>query len=60
MDIFIEMYRILRPKGTIIIADHVDIVVKVKSHIDQMGWHSKLSDTESGPFGPRKLLFVDI
>ncbi|KAJ9555441.1 hypothetical protein OSB04_010055 [Centaurea solstitialis] len=60
MDIFIEMYRILRPKGTIIIADHVDIIVKMKRHIDQMGWHSKLSDTEAGPFGPRKLLFVDI
>ncbi|XP_071700700.1 probable methyltransferase PMT19 [Rutidosis leptorrhynchoides] len=60
MDIFIEMLRIIRPKGTIIIADHVDIVVKMKSHTDEMGWHARLSDTETGPFGPRKLLFVDI
>lgn len=54
------MYRIVRPKGTIIIADNVDIVVKIKSHTDQMGWKTKLSDIESGPFGPRKLLYVDI
>nr|GEV55365.1 probable methyltransferase PMT19 [Tanacetum cinerariifolium] len=60
INIFIEMYRILRPKGTIIIVDHVDIVVKVKSHTDQMRWHTKVSDTEDGPFGPRKLLFIDI
>ncbi|KAJ0818447.1 putative S-adenosyl-L-methionine-dependent methyltransferase [Helianthus annuus] len=60
VDIFIEMYRIIRPKGTIIIADHVDIIVKIKSHTDQMSWHARLLDTEAGPFGPRKLLFLDI
>nr|XP_043627376.1 probable methyltransferase PMT19 [Erigeron canadensis] len=60
VDIFIEMFRIIRPKGTIIVADHVDIVVKMKGHADQMGWHTRLSDTEAGPFGPRKLLFIEI
>ncbi|KAK1429033.1 hypothetical protein QVD17_11232 [Tagetes erecta] len=60
LDIFIEMYRIIRPKGTVIIADHVDIIVKIKSHTDQMRWHTKLLDAEAGPFGPRKLLFLDI
>ncbi|XP_023743048.2 probable methyltransferase PMT19 [Lactuca sativa] len=57
IDIFIEMHRILRPKGTIIITDHVDIVMKLKSHTDQMRWQTKLSDTETSP---RKLFFVNI
>ncbi|XP_076937824.1 putative methyltransferase PMT19 [Bidens hawaiensis] len=60
VDIFIVVCRIIRPQGTIIIADYEDIIVKIKSHMDQMRWQTRLLDTEAGPSGPRKLLFLDI
>ncbi|GAV69655.1 Methyltransf_29 domain-containing protein [Cephalotus follicularis] len=58
-DILLEMYRILRPEGAVIIRDHVDIIVKVKSITDRMRWNSKILHTERGPFHPEKILLVD-
>ncbi|XP_077211993.1 S-adenosyl-L-methionine-dependent methyltransferases superfamily protein isoform X2 [Tasmannia lanceolata] len=59
LDIFLEMDRILRPEGAIIIRDHVDVIVKAKRVADRMRWHSWISHSEHGPFHPEKILFVD-
>lgn len=59
IDILLEMYRILRPEGAVIIRDHVDIIVKVKDITDQMKWKGKILHSENGPFHPDKILFVD-
>lgn len=58
-DILLEMDRILRPEGAIIVRDHVDVVVKVKRFADQLRWHSLIVHSEDGPFDPEKLLVVD-
>uniref|UniRef100_A0A5B7BLC1 Methyltransferase n=1 Tax=Davidia involucrata TaxID=16924 RepID=A0A5B7BLC1_DAVIN len=57
--ILFEMYRILRPHGAIIIRDHVDIIVKVKSITDRMRWNGQVTHSEHGPLHPEKILFVD-
>ncbi|KAJ6835653.1 uncharacterized protein M6B38_331575 [Iris pallida] len=58
-DILLEMDRILRPEGVVIIRDHVDIVVKVKSEADRLQWQSRIVHSEMGPHHPEKLLIVD-
>lgn len=50
------MDRILRPEGTVIFRDTVEVLVKIKSITDGMRWESKIMDHESGPFNPEKLL----
>ena len=57
--ILLEMYRILRPDGAIIIREHVDIIVKVKDITDRMRWNGKILHSENGPFHPEKILLVD-
>lgn len=37
-DIVIEMHRILRPEGTVIIRDSRDVILKVKEITDKMRW----------------------
>lgn len=37
-DIVIEMHRILRPEGTVIIRDSRDVILKVKEITDRMRW----------------------
>ncbi|KAK4747970.1 hypothetical protein SAY87_014556 [Trapa incisa] len=54
--ILLEMDRILRPLGTVIFRDTVEVLLKVKSITDRMRWESKIMDHESGPFNPEKLL----
>ncbi|KAL3645541.1 hypothetical protein CASFOL_010721 [Castilleja foliolosa] len=54
--ILIEMDRILRPEGTVIFRDMVEVLVKVKSITDGMRWESKIVDHESGPFNAEKIL----
>ncbi|GAV75131.1 Methyltransf_29 domain-containing protein [Cephalotus follicularis] len=54
--ILLEMDRILRPEGTVIIRDAVDILVKIKDKTDGMRWKSQIMDHESGPFNPEKIL----
>lgn len=48
-DILLEMDRLLRPEGTVILRDDVDILVKVKSIADGMRWESQIVDHEKGP-----------
>ncbi|XP_061359876.1 probable methyltransferase PMT16 [Gastrolobium bilobum] len=57
-DILLEMDRILRPEGTIIIRDDVDILLKVKSIVNGLDWDSLIVDHEDGPLEREKLLFV--
>ncbi|KAM7531529.1 hypothetical protein LguiB_034939 [Lonicera macranthoides] len=54
--ILLEMDRILRPEGTIIFRDVVEVLTKVKSITDGMRWKSHIMDHESGPFNPEKIL----
>ncbi|KAL6131984.1 hypothetical protein ACLB2K_070356 [Fragaria x ananassa] len=57
-DILLEMDRILRPEGSVIIRDDVDVLVKIKSIIDHMDWDSQIADHEDGPHEREKLLFA--
>lgn len=57
-DILLEMDRILRPEGTVIFRDDVDILVKIKSIADGMRWDSQIVDHEDGPLKREKLLLV--
>ncbi|XP_057536905.1 probable methyltransferase PMT19 isoform X2 [Amaranthus tricolor] len=59
VDILIEMYRIVRPDGAVIVRDNVDILVKLKDLMGNLGWQPKLSHTERGPLDTEKVLFVD-
>ncbi|KAL6536557.1 hypothetical protein OROGR_013129 [Orobanche gracilis] len=54
--ILLEMDRILRPEGTVIFRDMVEVLVKVKSITDGMRWESKIVDHETGPFNAEKIL----
>ncbi|KAL0296361.1 UNVERIFIED_CONTAM: putative methyltransferase PMT18 [Sesamum radiatum] len=56
--ILLEMDRILRPEGTVIFRDMVEVLVKIKSITDGMRWTSKIIDHESGPFNPEKILLA--
>ncbi|CAL0328634.1 unnamed protein product [Lupinus luteus] len=57
-NILLEMDRILRPEGSVIIRDDVDILVKVKSIINGMDWDTQIVDHEDGPLERVKLLFA--
>ncbi|KAI4312854.1 hypothetical protein MLD38_037644 [Melastoma candidum] len=56
--ILLEMDRILRPEGTVIFRDTVEVLLKVKAITDGMRWNSKIMDHESGPFNPEKILMA--
>lgn len=53
-----EMDRILRPQGSVIIRDDVDVLVNVKSIVDGLQWESRMSDHEGGPHVREKLLIA--
>ncbi|KAJ4824219.1 hypothetical protein Tsubulata_013080 [Turnera subulata] len=57
-DILLEMDRILRPEGTVIIRDNVDVLMKVKRLAGGMRWNTKMVDHEDGPLVPEKVLFA--
>lgn len=57
-DILLEMDRILRPEGAVIMRDDVDILVKVKSIADGMRWESRIIDHEDGPLEREKILLA--
>lgn len=56
--ILLEMDRILRPEGSVIFRDDVDIVVKIKSILDGMQWESRVVDHEKGPHEREKILYA--
>ncbi|XP_052169595.1 probable methyltransferase PMT18 [Oryza glaberrima] len=55
-NILLEMDRILRPEGTAIIRDTVDVLTKVQAIAKRMRWESRILDHEDGPFNPEKVL----
>jgi hypothetical protein len=55
-DILLEMDRILRPEGALILRDEVDVLNKVKKIAGGMRWNIKLMDHEDGPLVPEKIL----
>lgn len=57
-DILLEMDRILRPEGSIILRDDVDIVIKLKRTMDALNYDSQIIDHEDGPLVREKILFA--
>ncbi|XP_057752510.1 probable methyltransferase PMT15 [Arachis stenosperma] len=57
--ILLEMDRILRPQGGVILRDDVDVLTKMKSFADAMQWESRITDHEDGPYNRQKI-FVAI
>ncbi|XP_008232735.1 PREDICTED: probable methyltransferase PMT15 [Prunus mume] len=57
-DILLEMDRILRPEGSIIFRDDVDVLVKVKSIMDAMQYDATIVDHENGPRHREKILLA--
>ncbi|XVF79981.1 hypothetical protein PTKIN_Ptkin15bG0033800 [Pterospermum kingtungense] len=57
-DILLEMDRILRPEGSVIVRDDVDVLVKVKNTVDVMQWDARIVDHENGPHERHKILFA--
>ncbi|BAS95944.1 probable methyltransferase PMT15 [Oryza sativa Japonica Group] len=55
-DILLEMDRVLRPEGTVIFRDDVDVLVKIKNIADGMRWESRIVDHEDGPMQREKIL----
>ncbi|KAL2937508.1 putative methyltransferase PMT18 [Bienertia sinuspersici] len=54
--ILLEMEILLRPEGTMIFRDIVEVIVKIKAITKRMKWKSRIVDHESGPFNPEKIL----
>ncbi|TXG62794.1 hypothetical protein EZV62_009788 [Acer yangbiense] len=57
-DILLEMDRILRPEGSVIIRDDVDILLEIKRITDVMQWESSIIDHEKSPHYREKILFA--
>lgn len=57
-DILLEMDRILRPEGTVIFRDDIDVLVNIKSITDGMRWKSQIADHEDGPHRREKILLA--
>ncbi|CAM8978207.1 unnamed protein product [Rhodiola kirilowii] len=57
-DILLEMDRILRPEGAVIIRDQVKMLNKVKRKAKGMRWNVVILDNEDGPLMPEKILFA--
>ncbi|KAE8720459.1 putative methyltransferase PMT2 [Hibiscus syriacus] len=57
-DILLEMDRILRPEGSVIIRDQVNVLIKVKKIVGGMRWKTRMVDHEDGPLVSEKVLFA--
>ncbi|MBA0846554.1 hypothetical protein Goshw_003785 [Gossypium schwendimanii] len=57
-DILLEMDRVLRPEGSVIIRDDVDVLLKIKKIMDVMQWEGRIADHEKGPHEREKILFA--
>lgn len=56
MDILLEMDRILRPEGAMILRDEVDVLNKVMTITQGMRWETRMADHEDGPLTREKIL----
>lgn len=50
------MDRILRPEGTVIFRDEVDVLNKVRKIVGGMRWDTKMIDHEDGPLVTEKIM----
>lgn len=57
-DILLEMDRILRPEGSVIFRENIDILAKIKTITDKLNWSSQIVHGEDGPNHNEKLLFA--
>ncbi|GMP43218.1 hypothetical protein CsSME_00012667 [Camellia sinensis var. sinensis] len=57
-DILLEMDRILRPQGSVIIRDDVDVITNVKMLADGLQWESRMVDSETSPHAREKILIA--
>lgn len=57
-DILLEMDRILRPEGAVIIRDQLDVIIKVEKLVRGMRWNTRMVDHEDGPLVSEKVLFA--
>ncbi|XP_071717737.1 probable methyltransferase PMT15 [Rutidosis leptorrhynchoides] len=57
-NILLEMDRILRPQGSVIIRDDVDLLVNSKTIADELQWETRLVDHEDGPLVREKILIA--
>lgn len=57
-DILLEMDRILRPEGAVILRDDVEVLTKVNNLARGMRWDTKLVDHEDGPLVREKILYA--
>ncbi|XP_054793204.1 probable methyltransferase PMT15 [Prosopis cineraria] len=57
-DILLEMDRILRPRGSVILRDDVDVLIKVKNIADAMQWETRIANHEEGPHHREKILLA--
>ncbi|KAG8379179.1 hypothetical protein BUALT_Bualt07G0061300 [Buddleja alternifolia] len=57
-DILLEMDRILRPEGAVILRDNVDVLMRAKRIASGMRWNVKMVDHEDGPLVTEKILFA--
>ncbi|VFQ75724.1 unnamed protein product [Cuscuta campestris] len=57
-DIMLEMDRVLRPLGSVIIRDDVDVMGSVKSIADGLQWENRMGDHEDGPLVREKILIA--
>ena len=59
VDILLEMQRILRPEGAVIIRDGFDVLMKVKSITNQMRWNGTMYSEADDSFDHGTILIVD-
>lgn len=57
-DIVLEMDRVLRPEGSVIVRDDVDVLLKVKAIAEAMQWETTIADHETGPLHREKILLA--
>ena len=55
-EIMLEMDRILRPEGVVVLREQVEMLVKVQDVAEGMRWRCHIVDHEDGPFNPQKIL----
>jgi len=56
LDVLIEMDRILRPEGAVLVRDEVDVLNKVMLITQGMRWECRMTDHEDGPFVREKIM----
>ncbi|KAF0894993.1 hypothetical protein E2562_004981 [Oryza meyeriana var. granulata] len=57
-DILLEMDRILRPEGTVILRDDVEVLLKVQRIASGMRWKMSMANHEDSPHIPEKVLYA--